>query len=374
MRRFSISPAALAALGLLSPLALEAVFAPASHAGAGHNHGGGSEEELREGESRVTPVITLEGHGGFENNLRTEGKPAHYAIDGLFGAVFEWGLANDGSFSIEAAIGPAAVWGEAEHFYGKVHLDEHDDNATEGAAHAEHGDDDHGDDDHGDDDHADEDHGDEDHDDDHAEEGHADHAASGHADHAAHGHEKGQPYRRIDMKGMVQARYQPNDRLAISATWLPYAVMRSQGEDIQGVKHEVSAGITYAFGDGDVNFALGDGLESVIDGVFVNVSNHTGWESDGTYIGNYTDTWAGFGFNVDLLNITLTGGPRFYSPGSYSGLSQRTDWGGDISFEYPLSDSVVAFAHLEMMYSTEGGKGWGKGFQNHVGTGVTFRF
>ena len=135
MRRFSISPAALAALGLLSPLALEAVFAPASHAGAGHNHGGGSEEELREGETRVTPVITLEGHGGFENNLTTEGKPSHYAIDGLFGAVFEWGLPNDGSFSIEAAIGPALVWGEAEHFYGKVHLDEHDDHAAEGGAH-----------------------------------------------------------------------------------------------------------------------------------------------------------------------------------------------------------------------------------------------
>ena len=69
-----------------------------------------------------------------------------------------------------------------------------------------------------------------------------------------------------------------------------------------------------------MNFALGDGLQDVIDGVFVSVENRTGWESDGTYIGNYTT--AGFGFNIDLLNITLSGGPRFYSC-DYSGLSQR---------------------------------------------------
>ena len=330
MTRSKFSLSALALLGLLTPIGISAIAPLPAEAGAGHNHGGGSEEELNEGEFRSMPVITLEGHGGYENNLTSEGKPSHYAIDGMFGAVMEWGLANQSSFAIEAAIGPALVWGEAEHFYGRVHLEEE--------------------------------HGDEDHDDDE------------HESHAGHGHAEGQPYRRIDMKGMLQARYQPNDRLVISATWLPYFVTKSQGEDIQGVKHEVSAGVTYAFGDGDVNFALGDGLESVIDGVFVSVSNHTGWESNGVYIGNYTDTRAGFGFNYDQLNVTLTGGPRFYTPGSYSGLSQRTDWGGEIALEYPISDSVVAFAHWEAVYSTENGKGWGKGFQNHLGTGLTFRF
>ena len=321
MTRQTLSSAALALLSTLVPLSVDTLAGSAARAGAGHNHGGDT-ESLAEGEFRVMPVITLEGHGGFENNL--EGKPAHYAIDGLFGAVLEWGLANEGSFSIEAAFGPALVWGEAEHFYGRVEVE----------------------DDHGEDDHGEEE----------------------------HGHADGAPFRRIDMKGMVQARYQPNDRLAISATWLPYYVTRNQGEDEAGVKHQVEAAVTYAFGDGDVNFALGDGLESVIDGLFVSVKNRTGWETDGTYLGNYTDAWAGFGFNIDLLNITLTGGPRFYVPGAYSGLSQRTDWGGDIAVEYPISDSVIAFAHWEAIYSTADGDGWGKGFQNHVGTGLTFRF
>ena len=352
MTRQTLSGAALALLSTLVPLSVDTLAGSAARAGAGHNHGGDT-ESLAEGEFRVMPVITLEGHGGFENNL--EGKPAHYAIDGLFGAVLEWGLANEGSFSIEAAFGPALVWGEAEHFYGRVEVE--DDHGDEG--HGEEHHDDHGEDDHGEDDHGEEDHGDEKHDE-HGHEG--------------HGHADGAPFRRIDMKGMVQARYQPNDRLAISATWLPYYVTRNQGEDEAGVKHQVEAAVTYAFGDGDVNFALGDGLESVIDGLFVSVKNRTGWETDGTYLGNYTDAWAGFGFNIDLLNITLTGGPRFYVPGSSSGLSQRTDWGGDIAVEYPISDSVIAFAHWEAIYSTADGDGWGKGFQNHVGTGLTFRF
>ena len=84
-------------------------------------HGGG-ESAL---EFDFTPILTIEGHGGFDTNL--EGDPKHYAIDGLFGGVFEWGLGNGGSFAIEAAVGPALVWGEAEHFCGKVHVhDDHD--------------------------------------------------------------------------------------------------------------------------------------------------------------------------------------------------------------------------------------------------------
>ena len=103
---------------LLSP------FASMSPAAAHGSHGG-SGESLEAGDFDFTPIITIEGHGGFDTNL--EGDPKHYAIDGVFGGVFEWGLSNGGSFAIEAAIGPALVWGEAEHFYGKVHIDDHDD-------------------------------------------------------------------------------------------------------------------------------------------------------------------------------------------------------------------------------------------------------
>lgn len=349
----------------------------------------GGEEPLPPGEFRAIPVMTIEGHGGFENNL--EGHPEHYAIDGQFGVVLEWGLPNEGSFAIEASLGPALVWGEAEHFYGRVHVESgghadhegHDDHEE----HEEHADD-HGDhDDHDEhEDHAEE-HGDheghEDHDEheDHAEEhdDHEDHdegheGHDDHAGHAGHGHGSGAPFRRTDIKGYLQARYQPNDRLELSLAWMPYYVT-GEGEDFgTGLKNEVGAKVVYAFGDGDVNFALGDGLQDVIDGVFVSVENRTGWESDGTYIGNYTDLWPGFGFNIDLLNITLSGGPRFYMPGDYSGLSQRTDWGGEIELEYPVAENVVLFAHWEPVYSTEGGSGWGVGFQHHVGTGVTIAF
>ena len=252
-----------------------------------HAHGGhGGGEQVPEGEFKVTPVITIEGHGGFETNL--DGKPEHYAIDGQFGYVFEWGLPNNGVFAIEGSIGPSAVYGEAEHFYGVVHA---------------HGDDH---DDHGDEDHDDHD---DDHDDDHEDEhGHDDHA---HDDHG-HAHASGAPFKRTDVRGYLAARYQPNEKLAFQIAWMPYYVTGEGEEFGEGLKNEVGINVTYAFGDGDVNFALGDGLEDVIDGVFISVENRTGWESDGTYIGNYTDLWPGFGFNVDLLNITLSGGPRFY--------------------------------------------------------------
>ena len=104
----------------------DALFTAAHSHGA---HGGGSAQDLDPGEYRVRPVITIEGHGGFENNLVEEGKPEHYAIDGLFGVVFEWGLENGGSFAIEAASWTSILsWGEKhEHFYGLVHEHGHED-------------------------------------------------------------------------------------------------------------------------------------------------------------------------------------------------------------------------------------------------------
>ena len=173
----------------------------------------------------------------------------------------------------------------------------------------------------------------------------------------------------------MQVRYEPNEKLAFSAEWKPYYVTADQGdEETKGLKNEMVFGGIYAFGDGDVNFALGDGLETIADGLFISAKNATGWESDGMYVGNYTDVWPGLGFNYDKLNVTLSGGPRFYTPGAYAKLPSRTDWGGELALEYPLSKTAVLFAHWEPMYSTQGGEGWGKGFQHHVGTGVTFSF
>ena len=314
-----------AAAGLALLLAGDAAIRGV-HAHGGHGGGG---EQLPAGESRVTPTITIEGHGGFETNLN--GDPSHYAIDGQFGYVFEWGLPNNGTFAIEATVGPAGVWGEAEHFYGTVHLEEEHAHEEEEEGHEE------------------EEHG--------------------------HSHGSGADWKRTDVRGYFAARYQPNDRLSFQLSWMPYYVTGKGEHYGEGLKNEVGANVTYAFGDGDVNFALGDGLEDVIDGVFISLENRTGWESDGTYIGNYTDLWPGFGFNVDQLNITLSGGPRFYSPGSYSGLSSRTDWGGEIEAEYPITDQIAVFAHWKPIYSSENWSGeGGKGWNHHAGTGVSFSF
>jgi len=289
-------------------------------------HGAAGGADLAPGAFQIAPVLTIEGHGGLHNNL--ENQPRHYAIDGLVGAVLEWGLPNRGSLAIEAMIGPALVWGEAEHFYGRVHT-HHSDHEEEEEHHE--------------------------------------------GDHVVEVND-GTPFRRTDVRGQLQVRYQPNERLSFMAEWKPYYVTQNQGEDVMGLKNEVGVGVVWALGDGDVNFALGDGLETLADGLFLSVLNRTGWESEGTYIGNYTDPWLGFGFNVDRLNVILLGGPRFYSPGSYSGLSSRTDWGGELALELPVRKGAVVFAHWRPIYSTQGGEGWGQGWTHHIGTGVTFRF
>ena len=329
-------------VGVLASLAAAAAPMPA----LAHTTPGG--EELVPGQFRARPIITIEGHAGLENNL--EYQPKHYALDGLFGAAFEWGLARGGSFAIEAQLGPAVVWGEAEHFYGRVHMDSDSGSAD---THA------HGAEDHGDDD-----------EDEHGDEPPAPTSSTQHA----HAHSDGSPYRRTDLKGYLQARYQPNDRVEVSLTWWPYYVTGDQGEDVIGLKNEIGAQVIWALGDGDVNFALGDGLETIVDGFFISLQNRTGWESNQVYLGNYSDPWLGLGFNIDLLNITFSAGPRFYSPGSYSGLPFRTDWGGEIELEYPLAKSVVLFAHYRPTYSGQAGEGWGAGWQHHIGSGISLSF
>ena len=317
----------------LLPLGLLAAVA-APGAALAHSTAGGV--ELLPGEFRVRPVVTLEGHGGLENNL--EGRPQHYAIDGLFGAVFEWGLERGGSFAIEAQLGPALVWGEAEHFYGRVHIEPPVTAAPTSSSSEE-------------------------------EEEEGDQSES-----HSEAHSDGVPYRRTDVKGYLQARYQPNDRFEVSFTWWPYYVSGDQGEDVIGLKNEIGVQAIWALGDGDVNFALGDGLETIGDGIFLSLENRTGWESTKTYLGNYTDPWVGLGFNVDLLNVTLSAGPRFYSPGSYANLPFRTDWGGELELEYPVSKSVVLFAHYKPIYTVQGGEGWGVGWQHHLGSGISLSF
>ncbi|HGY5544150.1 MAG TPA: hypothetical protein ACN46K_09335, partial [Prochlorococcus sp.] len=191
-----------------------------------------------------------------------------------------------------------------------------------------------------------------------------------HADHGSHDTD----YKRSDVRGFLQARYAPNDRLSLSVSWNPYYVTKDQGEDIKGLKNELGAKVVWALGDGDVNFALGDRLEDLIDGAYLSIEHRQGWETDGTWMGNYTDPRLGVGFNVDLLNISLNAGPRFYVPGSYSGLEQRTDFAGELEVAYPVGNNTVLFAHWQPTYSSKGGSGWGKGWQHHVGTGVTFSF
>ena len=322
---------------LLSP------FATISPAEAHGSHGGGG-ESLEAGEFDFTPIISIEGHGGFDTNL--EGDPKHYAIDGLLGGVFEWGLGNGASLAIEAAIGPVLVWGEAEHFYGKVHVHDHDDHDDHKDDHDDH-----------DDDH-------DDHDDDHDDhEGHD------------HGHAHDTDFKRTDFRGFLQARYSPNDRLDIALSWNPYYVTKDQDDDVEGLKNELGAKVTWALGDGDVNFGLGDGIEDLVNGVYLSLDHRQGWESDGMYVGNYTDPRVGLGFKFgdNEISFNIEAGPRFYVPGSYAGLDQRTDFAGEIALSVPVGD-VNLFLHWQQAYSWEDASGWGKGWQHHVGTAVTFTF
>lgn len=371
---------------LLSPL----FTAPAAFSHGAH--GGDTKEQLSAGEFDFTPVITLEGHGGFDPNL--EGDPKHYAIDGLFGGVFSWGLGNGASLSVEAAVGPALVWGEAEHFYGKVHVDDHSEESQDDDGHGsddEHDHDDHhAEHDHDEHDHDEHDHDEHDHADDHdhgahhrrarrRRESHDDHDHGSHEGHDHgehdHAHEHDTDFKRTDVKGYLKVRYAPNDRLNLALSWMPYLVTKDQGDDVQGLKNEIGAKLTWALGDGDVNFGLGDGLSDLVDGVYLSVDHRQGWESDGVWIGNYTDPRVGMGFKVgaDQVQLKVEAGPRFYTPGSYSGLSQRTDFAGEVELSVPVGNALL-FAHWQPVYTPDNAPGWGEGWQHHVGTGVSFSF
>ena len=143
-------------------------------------------------------------------------------------------------------------------------------------------------------------------------------------------------------QSFLQARYAPNDRLSFELSWNPYYVTKDQGDDIEGLKNELGAKAIWALGDGDVNFALGDGIEDLVNGVYLSVDHRQGWESDGMYVGNYTDPRVGLGFTFggDEISLNIEAGPRFYVPGSYAGLDQRTDFAGEIELSVPVGDAT----------------------------------
>ena len=304
-------------------LLLALVLSPFVPIGSVHAHGShGSGAELEAGEFDFTPLLTVEGHAGFDDNLEIPEK--HYAADFLIGGELAWGLGNDKQFSLSAFVGPALVRGGAEHFYGEIHVEE---------------------------------------------EGH---------EHEAH------PVRnRVDFKGFLEANYKHSDSLSIQAYWNPYIVTSDEvkyeeGEvetfESKGVKNELGAKLTYAFGDGDVDFGLGDSFSDLIDGLYVSVDHRQGWGVDGVFIGNYTDPRLGVGFNFGEIAFQVEGGPRFYTPGKYaSALNSRTDWAGEVMISRPVSDKVDFFAHWKFIHTWDNAEGWGDGYQHHIGTGITYK-
>ena len=300
-------------------------FASMAPVHAHGSHGGGS--ELEAGEFDFTPLLTVEGHAGFDDNLEIPEK--HYAADFLIGGEFAWGLGNNKQFSLSAFVGPALVRGGAEHFYGEIHVE------------------------------------------DHSEEEH---------EHEAH------PTRsRVDFKAYLEANYKHSDRLNIQAYWNPYLVTSDELEfhadenewekfESKGIKNELGAKVKYAFGDGDVDFGLGDSVSDLIDGAYVSVDHRQGWGVDGVFIGNYTDPRLGVGFNYGETSFQVEAGPRYYTPGSYaSDLDSRTDFAGEIMISRPVNDDVEFFAHWKVVYSWDKTEGWGRGYQHHVGTGITYK-
>ena len=56
-------------------------------------------------------------------------------------------------------------------------------------------------------------------------------------------------------------------------------------------------------------------LKEIIEGTYVYIQHNQGWESDGKYIGNFTDARLGVSFNYDLISLKFDAGPGFYNPG-----------------------------------------------------------
>ena len=154
----------------------------------------------------------------------------------------------------------------------------------------------------------------------------------------------------------------------------PYYVTQNQGDEKKGMKYEIGAKTKYKFGEGDVNFALGDQLQDLVDGSYLTIEHRQGWESDGKWQGNYTDSRLGVSFDYDLVSFRLEGGPRFYTPREDSGLSNRTDFAGEIEVSRPVGEKSEIFMHWEPTFSEKDGEDWKEAWNHHVGAGLVYRF
>ena len=289
-----------------------------------HAHGShGSDTELEAGEFDFTPLLAVEGHAGFETYLANP--ESHYAGDFLIGAEWAWGLGNDQQISLSAFVGPTLVHGGAEHFYGEIHIED------------------------------------------------------------GQIHDEAHPMRsRVDFKALFEANYKYSDSLSFQAFWSPYLVtsnevMVEDGDtetfESRGIKNEIGVKVKYAFGDGDVDFGLGDSFEDLIDGLYVSVDHRQGWGVDGVHIGNYTDPRLGVAFNYAATAFQVDLGPRFYSPGSYAEgfINARTDLAGEISISRPVTEEIDFFAHWKFVGIWDNSSGVGGGLQHHFGTGITYK-
>ena len=184
----------------------------------------------------------------------------------------------------------------------------------------------------------------------------------------------GTDYKREDFRGILKAKYAPNDRLSVAVDTKPYIVTKDQGEEKKGTKNSIGVKALLALGEGDVNFALGDQFKDLVDGTYVSLEHRQGWDSVGKWTGNYTDPRVGVEFNYDLVTFKIEGGPRFFVPASDSGVSERTDVAGEIEISRPVGDNAAIFIHWQATYSDKDGSDWGEGWQHHVGTGVSFKF
>ena len=305
-------------------LLLALVLSPLVSIDPVHAHGShGSDAELEAGEFDFTPLLTVEGHAGFDNNLASP--ESHYAGDFLIGAEWAWGLGNDQQISLSAFVGPALVHGGAEHFYGEIHIED------------------------------------------------------------GEVHEEAHPKRsRVDFKALFEANYRFSDSLSFQAFWNPYVVTSNEvkvedGEnetfESKGVKNEVGVKAKYAFGDGDVDFGLGDSFADLIDGLYFSVEHRQGWGVDGVHIGNYTDPRLGVAFNYGATAFQVDLGPRFYSPGSYANgfINSRTDLAGEIMISRPVSEEIDFFAHCKFVSIWDNSPGVGDGLQYHLGAGITYK-
>ena len=299
-------------------------FASMAPAHAHGSHAGGA--ELEAGEFDFTPLLTVEGHAGFDGNL--EIPENHYAADFLIGAEWAWGLGDGKQLSLAAFVGPTLVKGGAEHFYGEIHVEDSEE------------------------------------------------------EHEAH-----PVVQRVDLKAFFEANYKHSDRLSFAAYWNPYFVtndewtyhtdetpVEAEKFESKGIKNEIGGKVIYAFGDGDVDFGLGDSFFDLLDGTYVSVDHRQGWGVDGVYIGNYTDSRLGVGFNYGEIAFQVEAGPRFYAPGTYAtALKSRTDWGGEVMVSRPVNDKVDFFAHWKFIHTWDKVDGWGDGYQHHIGTGITYK-